>query len=95
MRECRRELAEEQGVPAYVIFHDSTLREIAAAKPASAAALGGVKGIGASKLERYGEAVLACVRAETGGEAIAPVLDPEESGEPDGPAGDGTLRLLR
>jgi ATP-dependent DNA helicase RecQ len=61
LREERRRLAKEAGVPPYVIFHDSTLREIAAARPESLAALGRVQGVGAAKLERYGEAMLGVV----------------------------------
>ena len=58
LREARRRLASEAGVPPYVIFHDSTLREIAAQKPSSLRELGQVQGVGAVKLERYGEAML-------------------------------------
>ena len=56
LRARRRELAAEAGVPPYVIFHDSTLREMAKAKPASLHALSGVSGVGAAKLDRYGAA---------------------------------------
>jgi ATP-dependent DNA helicase RecQ len=63
LREERRRLAKDGNVPPYVIFHDSTLREIAAARPASLAELGQVQGVGSAKLERYGEAMLAVVRA--------------------------------
>ena len=59
LREARRKLAADAGVPPYVIFHDSTLREIAARKPKSLNELSSVEGIGAVKLERYGEAMLA------------------------------------
>jgi ATP-dependent DNA helicase RecQ len=62
LRELRRERAAELGVPPYVIFHDSTLREIAALRPASLADLGEVSGVGARKLEAHGEAFLAVVR---------------------------------
>ncbi|MFL6773412.1 MAG: DNA helicase RecQ [Sphingomicrobium sp.] len=58
LREARRKLASEAGVPPYVIFHDSTLREIAANKPATLHELARVQGVGAVKLERYGEAML-------------------------------------
>ncbi len=61
LRGVRRELAAAASVPPYVIFHDSTLREIAAARPASLAELARVQGVGAAKLERYGEAMLAAV----------------------------------
>ena len=63
LREARRSLAAEANVPAYVIFHDSTLREIAAARPASLAELAKVNGVGRTKLERYGDAMIAAVVA--------------------------------
>lgn len=59
----RRSLAEAQGVPAYVVFPDRTLIEIAANKPASLAAFGDIHGVGATKLERYGADFLAVVQA--------------------------------
>lgn len=58
LRELRREMAEEQGVPPYVIFHDSTLRQVAKAQPTSSEALLAISGIGQSKMEKYGDAVL-------------------------------------
>jgi ATP-dependent DNA helicase RecQ len=63
LREARRALAAQAGVPPYVVFHDSTLREIAALKPQSLAALSAVSGVGESKLRRYGEAMLEAVRS--------------------------------
>ncbi len=63
LRAWRTAEARTQAVPPYVIFHDMVLREIAAVRPASLDELGGVKGVGTSKLGRYGAAVLALVRA--------------------------------
>jgi ATP-dependent DNA helicase RecQ len=63
LREWRAATAKEQGVPAYVVFHDATLREIAARKPASLAQLGGVSGVGENKLAKYGEQVLEVLAA--------------------------------
>jgi ATP-dependent DNA helicase RecQ len=63
LRETRRSLAAQAGVPPYVIFHDSTLREIAAARPATLAELAQVNGVGRTKLDRYGDAMLAAVAA--------------------------------
>ena len=54
----RREQARQQGVPPYVVFHDRTLLELAARRPQDRDALAQVGGIGAAKLERYGEALL-------------------------------------
>ena len=62
LRSWRREEAALQHVPPYVIFHDATLAEIAAARPATAAALAKAGGVGQGKLDRYGEAVLKVVR---------------------------------
>jgi len=61
LRARRLDLAKEQGVPPYVIFHDATLVEIAKAKPGTLTALGELPGIGASKLDRYGREFLAVV----------------------------------
>ncbi|REE96448.1 DNA helicase RecQ [Thermomonospora umbrina] len=58
LRAWRGATAKEQGVPAYVIFHDATLREIAVRMPTSLAELGGVSGVGENKLAKYGEQVL-------------------------------------
>jgi ATP-dependent DNA helicase RecQ len=58
LRAWRAATAKEQGVPAYVIFHDATLRDIAATQPSSLAALGKVSGVGETKLAKYGQQVL-------------------------------------
>jgi ATP-dependent DNA helicase RecQ len=58
LRAWRAAAAKEQGVPAYVIFHDATLREIATVAPASLADLGKVSGVGENKLAKYGQQVL-------------------------------------
>lgn len=62
LRTCRRELAQEAGVPPYVIFHDSVLREMAATRPASLSALGRLTGVGQRKLDAYGEPFLRVIR---------------------------------
>ncbi|MCZ2824562.1 MULTISPECIES: DNA helicase RecQ [unclassified Modestobacter] len=58
LRAWRAATAKEQGVPAYVVFHDATLRQIATDEPATLAALGTIGGVGATKLERFGQQVL-------------------------------------
>ena len=63
LRELRGRLAKEQGVPAYVIFHDATLLAMLRERPQSLSALGGISGVGERKLERYGEAFLGALRA--------------------------------
>jgi ATP-dependent DNA helicase RecQ len=62
LKTWRREQAQQQGVPPYVVFHDRTLLELAASKPRDLEGLSQVGGIGAAKLERYGEAVLAVLQ---------------------------------
>ncbi len=57
------DIAREHGVPAYTVFHDKTLHEIARALPKSPVELRGVSGVGATKLERYGSALLEIVAA--------------------------------
>lgn len=64
LRDLRAQLAREQNVPAYVIFHDSTLRNIAEQRPGSLGELAQVGGIGGTKLERYGPQVLETIRAQ-------------------------------
>ncbi|MER7460574.1 DNA helicase RecQ [Micromonospora sp. NPDC126480] len=59
LRSWRAAAAKEQGVPAYVIFHDATLRQIATDAPASLADLSRVSGVGEAKLAKYGEQILA------------------------------------
>jgi ATP-dependent DNA helicase RecQ len=76
LRAWRAAIAKEQGVPAYVIFHDATLREIAATRPTSLADLGKVSGVGETKLAKYGQQVL-------------DVLAPAGPGTPGGPDAPG------
>jgi ATP-dependent DNA helicase RecQ len=61
LREKRIEIARTQNVPPYVIFHDRTLIELAAARPSSRAAMAKVPGVGDAKLDRYGPAFLAVI----------------------------------
>jgi ATP-dependent DNA helicase RecQ len=63
LRALRRTLAVEAGLPPYVIFHDSTLRAMAETRPTTLFALGEISGVGARKLEAYGAAFLAVLRA--------------------------------
>jgi ATP-dependent DNA helicase RecQ len=64
LRAWRAGVAKEQGVPAYVVFHDATLRQIATQRPSSLADLGTVSGVGENKLAKYGEGVLEVLTAE-------------------------------
>jgi ATP-dependent DNA helicase RecQ len=66
LREWRRGVAKEHGVPAYTVLHDATVREIARRLPQQPTDLVGISGIGATKLERYGPAVVDVVRVARG-----------------------------
>lgn len=61
LRAWRAREAKKQSIPPYVIFHDSVLRDIAATRPGDAESLARIKGVGASKLDRYGSSVLGLV----------------------------------
>ncbi|MDX3110601.1 DNA helicase RecQ [Nonomuraea angiospora] len=65
LRSWRGATAKEQGVPAYVIFHDATLREIATARPSSLPELSRINGVGENKLAKYGEQVLEVLQDDT------------------------------
>ena len=64
LRSWRAATAKAQGVPAYVVFHDATLAEVARQCPQTLDALAGISGVGAAKLERYGADLLATLRAD-------------------------------
>ena len=72
LRAWRAEQAREQGVPAYVIFHDATLREIATVWPTSVGQLGEISGVGEKKLATYGEGVIGVLASLGGAPAVTP-----------------------
>ncbi|WP_326790846.1 DNA helicase RecQ [Streptomyces sp. NBC_00151] len=72
LRAWRAEQAREQGVPAYVIFHDATLREIATVWPTSVKELGGISGVGEKKLATYGEGVIGVLASLADGTPAVP-----------------------
>ncbi|MDZ7841999.1 MAG: DNA helicase RecQ [Gammaproteobacteria bacterium] len=61
LRDCRKRLADEHGVPPYMVFHDSTLMDMLAYRPATNDDLLAINGVGQAKLDRYGEAFLAVI----------------------------------
>jgi len=63
LRACRKELADKQGVPPYVIFHDTTLFDMLERRPATLEELAEVSGVGAAKLEKYGDVFLQAIRS--------------------------------
>lgn len=72
LRAWRASTAREQGVPAYVVFHDATLREIATRMPATVEELGTVNGVGEAKLAKYAEGILETLSGAGG--AASPAL---------------------
>ena len=62
LRALRRKLADEQGVPAFVVFSDATLRSLASARPTKPQDMLRVSGVGPAKLERYGEEFLEVIQ---------------------------------
>ena len=64
LRKWRADTAREQAVPAYVILHDKTLRELAEVRPVSHGLLAGITGMGSAKIEHYGEELLTLIRNE-------------------------------
>ncbi|MFE5885702.1 DNA helicase RecQ [Streptomyces hydrogenans] len=82
LRAWRAATAREQGVPAYVVFHDATLREIATGLPRSVAELGTVGGVGEAKLAKYGEGVLEALAEFAGaGGGDTPAAEAAETAE--------------
>ncbi|MGA4603201.1 DNA helicase RecQ [Ectopseudomonas hydrolytica] len=75
LRSLRRKLAEEHSVPPYVIFPDATLLEMLRSQPGSLSEMAEVSGVGARKLERYGQAFLEVLNGGGAHEAPAPVAD--------------------
>jgi ATP-dependent DNA helicase RecQ len=63
LRKWRADAAREQGVPAYVILHDKTLRELAEVRPTSHGMLTGITGMGSAKIEHYGDEMLVLIRS--------------------------------
>ncbi len=72
LRRLRRLISAKQGVPPYLVFHDSALVEMASVKPKTLDALGGVKGVGEHKLKRYGAVFLKVIRGESPESAADP-----------------------
>jgi ATP-dependent DNA helicase RecQ len=79
LRAWRGATAKEQGVPAYVVFHDATLRQIATEQPATLAALGTISGVGENKLAKYGQQILDVLG---GGRAPDDELEPPPDDQP-------------
>ena len=66
LRRLRKEIADERGLPAYVVFADKTLRAMAHGRPRTKAAMLAIKGVGPAKVQRYGDQFLAAIREWAG-----------------------------
>lgn len=75
LRITRSDIAKEQGVPAYVIFHDATLMEMVDNKPRTLDAMAAISGVGAAKLKKYGQQFLDAINRDTTAEKKT--VDPE------------------
>ena len=78
LRTLRRRLADEQGVPAFVVFNDASLRNLAAAQPTRPEDMLRVSGVGPAKLDKYGAQFLAEIRQHIGVGAAAPAVQPAD-----------------
>ncbi len=76
LREVRRSIAQEQNIPAYVIFHDATLMEMVEKKPSSMKAMSAISGVGATKLEKYGAIFLEALNDTTEKPQTSAAVDP-------------------
>jgi ATP-dependent DNA helicase RecQ len=88
IREWRREMSKEQGVPAYIVMHDSSLEDLCRRRPTSLAGLLGISGFGERKTELYGQSILDALGRFNSGTRAAPM--PEKRSRP----AEDTLRLL-
>jgi len=88
IREWRREMSKEQGVPAYIVMHDTALEDLCRRRPTSLAELLGVSGFGERKTELYGQSILDALARFDKGARAAPL--PEKRSRP----AEDTLHLL-
>ena len=85
LRQLRKEIADELSLPAYIVFHDSTLHQMASEMPLSRSELARIRGVGANKLQRFGDQFVAAIVAyrTEGGELPGSVVHSTESGRID------------
>ena len=88
IREWRREMSKEQGVPAYIVMHDTSLEDLCRRRPTTLTELLGVSGFGERKTELYGQSILDALARFDKGARAAPL--PEKKSRP----AEDTLRLL-
>jgi len=76
LRDLRRQIASERGVPAYIVFGDAALRDMARRRPSSVDGFLAVHGVGAAKAEQYGRRMVAAIREESSARGLAMDVDP-------------------
>ena len=91
LKAWRAEVAREHNLPAYVVFHDATLAEMARERPATLDELAGISGVGAKKLERYGAEILRVLSLAR--IALRPAAPPDDGVRHDPHRYDGRLPL--
>ncbi len=79
LRACRKRLAEEEGVPPYVVFHDATLMDMLAIRPRNRQEMAAVSGVGDRKLERYGDEFLAVLNDSDAPTGVAETAGPDSN----------------
>ena len=79
LRACRKRLAEEEGVPPYVVFHDATLMDMLAIRPRNRQEMAAVSGVGDRKLERYGDEFLAVLNDSDAPTGLAETAGPDSN----------------
>lgn len=79
LRACRKRLADEEGVPPYVVFHDATLMDMLAIRPRNRMEMAAVSGVGDRKLERYGDAFLAILNGKDDAAGVAEPVGPDRN----------------
>lgn len=98
LRQLRKEISLRQKVPPYVIFHDSTLREMSEIYPMNPTALSKIKGVGQAKLEKYGEEFLRVIAAYVNEKGVEPQRQEkpvEKEAEQDQPSHQITLEMYQ
>ncbi|KAI9132504.1 DNA helicase RecQ [Acaryochloris sp. CCMEE 5410] len=92
LRELRKELADQQSVPPYVIFADSSLKLMAQQQPQTMVEFAKISGVGKRKLEQYGQQFTACIRTHRQEQGL-PVVSEADAAELEEPSGPTTLKL--
>ena len=78
LRALRSDIAKQQGIPAYVIFHDATLMEMVERQPANLKSMSAISGVGSAKLEKYGQQFLDIINGDSASEGLSDEVSADE-----------------